>query len=187
MTRKFLLPMAALLATSSAFAQQTLDEQLMENAQRHGNSEIVFPQVVPLAGLHFMFTEQERQAINHALSPDLYTEPAGSMSEEGKPLAPGELQLPPPLFLAGMSYEGPETWSLWLNDTRLRSGHPIGEFEIVSINRHGVELIWKPVMYRGIYHFVLRPRQTFLPDQDAIVDGDARAAADTTTAGAPTP
>lgn len=172
------LPIALLMlafAVHPAMAQQDLEEQLAANQLKHDSGDLVFPQSIPLAGLRLMFTESERQALDHALNPDLYNAPSTGSEEAASP-SPDELQLPPPLFLAGFSYESPSEWSLWLNDTRLRSGRISGEFEIVNVNRHGVELIWKPALYRGIYHVVLRPRQTFLPDKDIVVDGDARPA-----------
>jgi len=181
-----LLLFACCLPALPSLAQNvsaTLDQQIEENKKK--TAELVFPQITPLAGMRLMFTEQERTAIDRSLAPGSREEELASLSNA--PRNPEDMGPPPPLFMGGMSYENPGNWSIWLNGRRLRSGKPVGEFEIVTINRHGVEIIWKPTIYRGIYHFTLRPRQTYFPATDEIVDGDARPPATADASGIPVP
>ena len=89
---------------------------------------------------------------------------------------------PPPvygpqmLYLAAIVYFGPDSWSFWLNGTRITPDSGLAMVDVVSVSREAVELALHVVSDQPAVPVRLRPNQSFIARSGEILEGKAAAA-----------
>ena len=83
---------------------------------------------------------------------------------------------PPALYLAAIVYFSPESWSFWLNGTRITPGHSLAQVDVISVSREAVELALHVVSNQSAVSVRLQPNQTFIASSGKIVEGRPAAA-----------
>lgn len=130
---------------------------------------------VPLAGLSVMLSPEERRAIQAVMSGEksleavLPSKPASFSEKTDSQPAPLT-----PVYLGGIYYVGPNQWTIWLNNRRIESSVVDSEFSVVEIATRGVRVNWTPKDRPETFNFILRPRQTFDPAANRVLEGDTR-------------
>lgn len=131
---------------------------------------------LPFAGLSIMLSPDERRAIHAVLGGE--KPPAELLQPKAQGPAGQSNEAPkaalPHVYLSGIYYVGPNQWTIWLNNRRIESAAPDGEFNVVEIASKAVRINWTPKDRSETYSFILRPRQTYDPLAREVIEGDAR-------------
>ena len=75
-----------------------------------------------------------------------------------------------PLYLSGVIYDGPRSWTIWINDQAITPQTDLTEFQIVAVGPNMVQLAI-PWGAEGTRDVRLYPHQTFLPFAATVVEG----------------
>lgn len=76
-----------------------------------------------------------------------------------------------PLFLGALIYLDAKTWTLWLNGERISPETPNPDLSVLAVSPRQVTLRWQARAAADARTFTLAPRQSYLPDQDKVIDG----------------
>lgn len=90
---------------------------------------------------------------------------------------PPEKIIPPTVLsireisLSGITYNGPEKWTIWLNGQRIAPNNIPEEILKLRVNNEFVEIIWHDKQTHKIYPVRLRPNQRFNLDSRVFLPG----------------
>ena len=109
--------------------------------------------------------------------PQVRTVPEGQSLPRERETEVEQKQIPPTksspreLVLAGIAYNGPEKWTIWLNGQRITPQSIPEEIFKINVEENYVEFIWHDKQTHNIYPIRLRPNQRFNLDARMFLPG----------------
>ena len=86
-------------------------------------------------------------------------------------LAPPTRPSPRELKLAGISYNGPEKWTVWLNGQRITPDNIPDEIFDINVKENYIEVVWHDKQTHKVFPVRLRPNQRFNLDARLFLPG----------------
>lgn len=80
----------------------------------------------------------------------------------------------PNIYLNGVFYLGPQSWTVWVNDRRIDSDNNDVEFRVVAVGPAAARLRWRAPGRAEPLTFTLQPHQTYRPETGEVREGDHR-------------
>lgn len=99
--------------------------------------------------------------------PKVTTEPAPEQEKFVPPTEPSIREL----YLSGIAYNGPKSWTIWLNGSRVTPATVPEEIFRINVEDEYVELIWHDKQTHNVFPIRLRPNQRFNLDARMFLPG----------------
>ncbi len=88
-------------------------------------------------------------------------------NQSNRPQDPG----PRVVTLAGIVYQGPKDWTVWLNDERVTPKNIPDHIMGITVEKDKVHLRWMDIANQRVVNITLQSNQKYLLDSDQIVPG----------------